>query len=166
LVEANDTMKARIDLMHVNPGIIRAMLGLERQVREAGLDETLLHLVVMRASQINGCAYCLDMHSKDARAAGETEQRLYGLEAWREAPYYTARERAALEWTEALTLVADTRVPDDVYERARAQFSEDELVHLSLAIVSINGWNRLNVAARTVPGGYVPGSLAALHAGS
>jgi len=159
-------MKARIDLMHVNPGIIRAMLGLERQVREAGLDETLLHLVVMRASQINGCAYCLDMHSKDARAAGETEQRLYGLEAWREAPYYTARERAALEWTEALTLVADTHVPDDVYERARAQFSEDELVHLSLAIVSINGWNRLNVAARTVPGGYVPGSLAALHAGS
>jgi AhpD family alkylhydroperoxidase len=150
----------------VNPGIIRAMLGLERQVREAGLDETLLHLVVMRASQINGCAYCLDMHSKDARAAGETEQRLYGLEAWRDAPYYTARERAALEWTEALTLVADTRVPDDVYERARAQFSEDELVHLSLAIVSINGWNRLNVAARTVPGGYVPGSLAALHAGS
>ncbi len=157
-------MKARIDLMHVNPGVVQAMLGLERQVRQAGFDSKLLDLVRMRASQLNGCAYCLDMHSKDARAAGETEQRLYGLEAWRETPYYSARERAALEWTEALTLVADAHVPDDVYERVRAQFSEDELVHLSLAVVAINGWNRLNVAARTVPGDYVPGSLAALHA--
>jgi alkylhydroperoxidase family enzyme len=104
------------------------------------------------------------MHGKDARANGETEQRLYGLDAWRETPYYSPRERAALEWTEALTLVADTRVPDDVYARVRDQFSEDELVHLSLAIVSINGWNRLNVAARTVPGTYVAGSLATLHA--
>ena len=153
-------MKARIDLMHVNPGVVHAMLGLERQVRQAGLDEKLLDLVRMRASQINRCAYCLDMHSKDARAAGETEQRLYGLEAWREAPYYSARERAALEWTEALTLVSDTGVPDDVYERVRTQFSENELVHLSLAIVAINGWNRLNIAGRTVPGGYVPRSLA------
>jgi alkylhydroperoxidase family enzyme len=101
------------------------------------------------------------MHSKDARAAGETEQRLYGLDAWRETPYYSARERAALEWTEALTLVAETHAPDDVYERVREQFSEDELVHLSLAI---NGWNRLNIAAGTVPGGYVAGSLAKLHA--
>jgi alkylhydroperoxidase family enzyme len=100
----------------------------------------------------------------DARANGETEQRLYGLEAWRETPYYSARERAALEWTEALTLVSDTRAPDDVYERVRAEFSESEMVHLSLAIVAINGWNRLNVAARTVPGGYVAGSLAAVHA--
>jgi AhpD family alkylhydroperoxidase len=157
-------MNARIDLMHVSPGIIQAMLGLERQVRKSGLDATLLDLVRMRASQINGCAYCLDMHSKDARANGETEQRLHGLVAWRDAPYYSARERAALEWTEALTLVSETHVPDDVYERARAQFTEDELMHLSLAIVAINGWNRLNVAARTVPGGYVPGSLAALHA--
>jgi AhpD family alkylhydroperoxidase len=159
-------MNARIDLMHVNPGIMRALLGLERQVRQAQLDERLLDLVRMRASQINGCAYCLDMHSKDARANGETEQRLYGLDAWRETPYYSARERAALEWTEALTLVADTGVPDEVYERVREQFSEDELVHLSLAIVSINGWNRLNIAARTVPGDYVPGSLAKLHAAS
>ena len=159
-------MKARIDLMHVNPGVVQAMLGLERQVRKAGLDKKLLDLVRMRASQINRCAYCLDMHSKDARANGETEQRLYGLDAWRETPYYSARERAALEWTEALTLVAESRVPDDVFERVRAQFSEDELVHLSLAVVAINGWNRLNVAARTVPGGYVPGSLAALHATS
>ena len=157
-------MQARIDLMRVNPGIMQAMLGLERQVRQAGLDHKLIDLVRMRASQINGCAYCLDMHSKDARAKGETEQRLYGLDAWREGPYYSDRERAALEWTEALTLVAETRVPDDVYERVRAQFSEDELVHLSLAIVAINGWNRLNVAARTVPGGYVAGSLAKMHA--
>src|SRR6186713_545266 len=157
-------MNARINLMHVNPGIVQAMLGLERQVRKAGLDEKLLNLVRMRASQINGCAYCLDMHSKDARASGETEQRLYGLDAWSETPYYSARERAALEWTEALTLVAESRVPDEVYESVREQFSEDEMVHLSLAIVAINGWNRLNVAARTVPGDYVPGSLTKLHA--
>ena len=157
-------MKARIDVTHVNPGIIQAMLGLERQVRQAGFDHRLLDLVRMRASQINGCAYCLDMHSKDARAAGETEQRLYGLNAWRETPYYSARERAALEWTEALTLVAQAHVSDEVYERVREQFSEDELVHLSLAIVAINGWNRLNIAARTVPGDYVAGSLAKVHA--
>jgi len=157
-------MKARIDLMHVNPGVMHAMLGLERQVHQAGLDEKLLDLVRMRASQINGCAYCLDMHSKDARAMGETEQRLYSLEAWRETPYYSARERAALEWTEALTLVSQTHAPDDVFERVREQFSEDELVHLSLAIVAINGWNRLNIAARTVPGGYVAGSLAKMQA--
>jgi AhpD family alkylhydroperoxidase len=157
-------MNARIDLMHVNPGIIQAMLGLERQIRRAGLDSKLLDLVRMRASQINGCAYCLDMHSKDARANGDTEQRLYGLNAWRETPYYSERERAALEWTEALTLVAETHAPDDVYERVREQFSEDELAHLTLAVVAINGWNRLNVAARTVPGDYVAGSLATLHA--
>ena len=149
--------------MHVNPGVMQSMLGLERQVRQARLDHKLIDLFRMRASQINGCAYCLDMHSKDARAGGETEQRLYGLEAWRETPYYSARERAALEWTEALTLVSETHVPDDVFERVREQFSEDELVHLSLAVVAINGWNRLNVAARTVPGDYVAGSLAKLQ---
>jgi AhpD family alkylhydroperoxidase len=154
-------MNARINLMSANPGILHAMLGLEKQVSKGGLDSKLLDLVRMRASQINGCAYCLDMHSKDARAAGETEQRLYGLNAWRETPYYSARERAALEWTEALTLVTEGHVPDDVYERVRQEFSEDELAHLSLAIVAINGWNRLNVAARTVPGDYVPSSLAA-----
>jgi AhpD family alkylhydroperoxidase len=162
-MEGKDTMNARIDLMHVNPGIIQAMLGLERQIRRAGLDSKLLDLVRMRASQINGCAYCLDMHSKDARANGETEQRLYGLDAWRETPYYSERERAALEWTEALTLVAETHAPDEVYQRVRGQFSEDELAHLTLAVVAINGWNRLNVAARTVPGDYVAGSLAKLH---
>lgn len=157
-------MTARINLMHVNPGVIQAMLGLERQVGQAGFDHRLLDLVRMRASQINACAYCLDMHSKDARAGGETEQRLYGLDAWRESPYYSARERAALEWTEAITLVSETHAPDDVYDRVREQFSEDELVHLTLAIVAINGWNRLNIAARTVPGGYVAGSLAKLNA--
>jgi AhpD family alkylhydroperoxidase len=165
-MEAKNNMTARINLMNVNPGIFQAMLGLETQVSKARLDSKLLHLVRMRASQINGCAYCLDMHSKDARAEGETEQRLYGLDAWRETPYYSPRERAALEWTEALTLVAETHVPDEVFERVREQFSEDELVHLSLAIVAINGWNRLNVAARTVPGDYVAGSVANLHAAS
>jgi AhpD family alkylhydroperoxidase len=140
------------------------MLGLERQVRQAGFDSKLLDLVRMRASQINGCAYCLDMHSKDTRANGETEQRLYGLDAWRDAPYYSARERAALEWTEAITLVAETHAPDDVYERVREQFSENEIAHLTLAIVAINGWNRLKIAARTVAGDYVAGSLAKMHA--
>src|ERR671937_2026321 len=115
-------MKARIDLMHVNAGIIHAMLGLERQVQKAGLDSKLLDLVRMRASQINGCAYCLDMHSKDARANGETEQRLYGLDAWRETPYYSSRERAALAWAEAVTRVADGRVPDAVYDEVREEF--------------------------------------------
>ena len=153
-----------MNLMQVNPGILKAMFGLERQVRQSGLEPRLLDLIRMRASQINRCAYCLDMHSKDARAAGETEQRLYGLEAWRETPYYSARERAALEWTEAVTLVADSGVPDDVYQRVREQFSEEELAHLTLAVVAINGWNRLNVAARTVPGGYVAGSVEKMHA--
>jgi AhpD family alkylhydroperoxidase len=156
-------MKARIDLKSVNPGVMEAMLGLERQVRTSGLDEKLLDLVRTRASQINGCAYCLDMHTKDARANGETEQRLYGLSAWRDAPYYSERERAALEWTESLTLVATTGVPDEVFERVRKHFSDNELAHLSLAIVAINGWNRLNVAARTEAGGYVPAKLQPAH---
>ena len=157
-------MNARIDITRVNPGIMQAMFGLERQIRKAGLDHRLLDLVKMRASQMNGCAYCLDMHSKDARAAGETEQRLYGLSAWRDTPYYSDKERAALELTEALTRINEHGVTDDVYERVRGQFSEDEIAHLSLAIVSITGWNRLTVAARTVPGGYVAGSVAKIHA--
>jgi AhpD family alkylhydroperoxidase len=164
LVEALIIMNARIDLTKVNPGIMQAMFGLERQIRKAGLDHRLLDLVKMRASQMNGCAYCLDMHSKDARAAGETEQRLYGLSAWRDTPYYSDKERAALELTEALTRISEHGVADDIYERVRAQFSEDEIAHLTLAIVAINGWNRLNVAARTVPGGYVAGSVAKMHA--
>src|ERR1700749_3725122 len=157
-------MQPRLPIDKVATGALHAMLSLEGYIRKSSkLEPSLLELVRMRASQINGCAYCLDMHSKDARAAGETEQPLYGLAAWRETPYYSARERAALEWTEALTLVSETRVPDDVYERVRAQFSEDELLHLSLAVVAINGWNRLNIAARTVPGDYVAGSVAKMH---
>src|SRR6187431_1056012 len=155
-------MKARINLMHVNPGVMQAMLGLERQVRQAGFDHKLLHLVKMRASQINGCAYCLDMHSKDARAEGETEQRLYSLDAWRETPFFSDRERAALEWTEAVTLVASTHVPDEAYEAVRAQFSEEEIKTLTLAVAMINTWNRLNVAFRTVPGDYKPGMFRAV----
>ena len=132
------------------------MYGLEKYVRESGLETSLLELVRMRASQINGCAYCLDMHSKDARAAGETEQRLYLLNAWRESPFYTDRERAALEWTEAVTLVAQTNVPDEVFERVRQHFTEPELVNLTMAVVAINGWNRLAISLRTVPGTYQP----------
>lgn len=145
---------------------MQPLLTLGQNIRAGRLEPALVELVLMRVSQINGCAYCLDMHSKDARANGETEQRLYGLEAWRETPYYSARERAALDWTEALTLVSENHVPDEVYERVREQFSEDELAHLSLAIVAINGWNRLNIAARTVAGDYVPGSLATSLAAS
>jgi AhpD family alkylhydroperoxidase len=140
----------------VAPGVSQAMSQLERQVRESGLEAPLLDLVKTRASQINGCAFCLDMHTKDARARGETEQRLYALSAWRETPFYTDRERAALAWTEAVTLVAETHVPDEVYEQARAQFSEQELANLTLAIVAINGWNRLAISFRTVPGTYQP----------
>jgi AhpD family alkylhydroperoxidase len=130
-------------------------------VDASGLEHALLELVKMRASQINGCAFCLDMHSKDARAAGETEQRLYLLDAWREAPFYSARERAALAWTEALTLVSETHAPDDVYAEARAQFSEKELAALTMAIVAINGWNRIAIGFRSEPGSYQPARKAA-----
>jgi AhpD family alkylhydroperoxidase len=132
------------------------MAGLEAYVKESSIEAPLRELVKMRASQINGCAYCLDMHSKDARAAGETEQRLYVLPAWEEAPFYTDRERAALAWTEAVTLVSETHIPDDVFERARAQFSEQELVDLTMAIVAINGWNRLAIGFRSEVGTYQP----------
>ena len=154
-------MSTRIDYSKAAPGALRAMYGLEKYVRGCGLEASLLELVKMRASQINGCAFCLDMHSKDARAAGETEQRLYLLNAWREAPFYTARERAALAWTEALTLVADGHVPDEVYAEAREHFGEKELVDLSLAVVAINGWNRLSVGFRAEAGAYQPGAPAA-----
>lgn len=154
-------MSTRIDFTKVSPGALQAMFGLEKYVRESGLEETLLHLIKMRASQINGCAYCLDMHSKDARAAGETEQRLYLLNAWREAPFYSERERAALAWTEALTLISENDVPDEIYNEARQHFSEAELVNLSLAIVAINGWNRLSISLRAEVGGYQPAKPAA-----
>jgi AhpD family alkylhydroperoxidase len=149
-------MKARFEYPKAAPGVYQAMLGLEKYMHGCGLEASLLHLVKLRASQINGCAYCLDMHSKDLRAAGESEQRLYTLEAWRECPWYSDRERAALAWTEALTWIADTHAPDEVYEQARAQFDEKELSDLTLAIATINGWNRLLIAARTVPGTYQP----------
>lgn len=129
--------------------------GLETYIH-ANLEPGLIELVKLRASQINGCAYCIDMHTKDARSAGESEQRLYGLNAWREAPYYTARERAALEWTEALTLISQNHAPDEVYERVKAQFCEKELVDLSLTIISINSWNRLAISFRSLPGSYKP----------
>src|SRR5262249_38868015 len=119
-----------------------------------GLEHGLIELAKLRASQINGCAHCIDMHTKELRADGESEQRLYLLAAWRESPFYSERERAALAWTEALTLVTDGHMPDDVYETAHAQFSEEELVHLSVAVVAINGANRLNIAFRRVPGAY------------
>ncbi len=151
----------RFDFSSASPDANRAMLGLERALAQSGLEGSLLELVKMRASQINGCAYCLDMHSKDARAAGETEQRLYLLDAWREAPFYSARERAALAWTEALTLVHEGHVPDEVYDEARRQFSEQELVSLSLAVVAINGWNRLSIGFRAEAGTYRAGAVAA-----
>ncbi|HVO34367.1 MAG TPA: carboxymuconolactone decarboxylase family protein [Gemmatimonadales bacterium] len=149
-------MKPRIAYGEVAPGARDAMLGLEKYVHGAGLEPALLELVKIRASQINGCAYCLDMHAKDARARGEKEQRLYAVAAWHEAPFFTERERAALAWTEAVTLVSETHVSDEAYEVVRRQFNEKELVDLTLAIVAINGWNRLAIAFRTVPGSYKP----------
>src|ERR1700754_4851818 len=149
-------MQPRLNSMNASPAAYQAMLGLEGFVRKSGLEHSLLELVKMRTSQINQCAFCLDMHSKDARAAGETEQRLYTLNAWEETPFFTDRERAALAWTEAVTLVTKDHVPDAVYEEARKQFSEEELVNLTLAVVAINGWNRLSIAFRAVPGAYQP----------
>ena len=158
-------MTARLNLMEVDPKLMRAMFGLAAPVAQSGLEKSLIDLIHFRVSQINGCAYCLDMHSKDLRAEGETEQRLYVLEAWREAPFYSERERAALAWAEAVTLLTNKDVPDDVYEQARAQFSEQELATLTLAVVAINSWNRLNIAFRTEAGGYQPGMFkTATHA--
>ena len=147
-------MEPRIDYAKTAPEVVAAMRGLEQYVHQTGLDRGLLELVKLRASLINGCAYCADMHSKIARSRGETEQRLYLLSVWRETPFYSDRERAALAWTEAVTLVSVDHVPDDVYELARQQFTEKELVDLTLAIVAINGWNRLAIAFKTVPGTF------------
>ncbi len=152
-------MKPRIDHRNVSSGALKAMLGLENFVNRCGLDGRLLDLVRFRVSQINGCAYCLDMHAKELRAAGESEQRLYAMDAWRETPFYNEREQAALAWAEAVTLVGEGHVPDEVFRQAREQFSEEELVNLTLAVVAINGWNRLNIAFRTVPGSYQPGQF-------
>lgn len=150
-------MKPRIEFRRANPKIMQLLLAIESYLHSSSLGSRLQHLVKTRASQINGCAHCLDMHTQDARAEGESEQRLYTLDAWREAPFFDERERAALEWTEAVTRVAETHVPDEVYERVRRHFSEQELIDLTLAIANINTWNRLNIAFRTVAGNYRPG---------
>jgi len=147
-------MKARLDFRKAAPQGEKAMMGLHMFVRNCGLGHSLLELVKLRASQLNGCAHCIDMHTKELRADGESEQRLYLLNAWRESPMYSDRERAALAWTEAVTLVTDGHVPDEVYDEARKQFSEEELANLTFALVAINGANRLNIAFRTVPGSY------------
>jgi AhpD family alkylhydroperoxidase len=147
-------MKERIRYEQAAPGAYRAMAGLERYLHDCSVEQPLIHLIKLRASQLNGCAYCVDMHWKDLRALGETEQRLYSLVVWRECPWYSERERAALAWTEAVTLVADGQVPDEAYEAARPHFDERELADLTLAVATINAWNRLAIAARTTPGTY------------
>jgi AhpD family alkylhydroperoxidase len=139
---------------------MKALFGLGSYVAKSSIEESLRELIDFRVSQINGCAYCLDMHSKDLRAKGETEQRLYVLDAWREAPFYTDRERAALAWAEAVTKVADGHVPDEVYDEARREFSEEELIDLTMVVIAINSWNRLNIAFRTKAGTYQPGQFA------
>ena len=154
-------MTQRLNAFEVAQGPIKAMLGLEAYLAKCGLEAPLLHLLKLRVSQINGCAYCIDMHWKDLMAGGETEQRLYMLDAWRESPFYSDRELAALAWAEAVTLVTEGHVPDEVFEDARKQFSEAELANLTLAVVAINGWNRLNIAFRTVPGAYQPAAAQA-----
>lgn len=147
-------MPERLKFYEVNSEAIKPLLMLGNYVGASGVEKPLLELVKIRASQINGCAYCLDMHTKDARAAGEAEQRLYVLNAWREAPFYSDRERAALEWTEAVTLISSTHVPDEIYEKVRPYFSPEELLNLTMAIVAINGWNRLAISFRSEPGTY------------
>lgn len=149
-------MSIRIDIAAVAPGALAAMAKLERYVHDSGLEPTLVKLVKVRASQLNGCAYCVDMHTKEARAGGETEQRLYAVPVWRETPFFTARERAALGWTDAVTEVGRTGVPDAAYEEAREHFSDAEIVDLTMSIVVINGWNRLAISFRKEPGSYQP----------
>jgi AhpD family alkylhydroperoxidase len=147
-------MKERMDYRKASPQGAKAMAELHAFIHKCGLEHSLLELIKLRASQINGCAHCIDMHTKELRADGESEQRLYLLNAWRESPFYSDRERAALAWTEALTLVTEGHVPDEVCELARAQFNEEELANLTFAVVAINGANRINIAFRTVPGSY------------
>ncbi|MCW5980871.1 MAG: carboxymuconolactone decarboxylase family protein [Bryobacteraceae bacterium] len=150
-------MKPRIDATnYLTSGFAQAMLRLQREVDSSGVEPSLLELMKIRASQINGCAYCIDMHTKDARLRGETEQRIYALNAWRETPFFNDRERAALEWTEAVTRLDDGHVPDELYERVRRVFTESELVALTFALVTINGWNRLSISFRVPAGTYQP----------
>ncbi len=159
-------MEPRINYLKVAHGVFEAMIGLSNYLQKCGLEESLIDLICLRASQINGCAYCIDMHWKDLRAAGEEEQRLYGLDAWEESPYYSDRERAALAWTDSVTNVREGHVPDKVYEQVRKFFTEKELADLTFAITAINGWNRLNIAARTIPGTYQPAKSRELKRGA
>ncbi len=154
-------MEQRIKAYEKGQGVLHAMFGLGKYLAQSSIEKTLQHLIEYRVSQINGCAYCLDMHSKDLRAAGETEQRLYVLDAWREAPFYTERERAALAWAEAVTLVTEGHVSDEVYAEASQQFDEQELIDLTFLVVTINSWNRLNIAFRTEAGTYKVGEFVA-----
>jgi AhpD family alkylhydroperoxidase len=149
-------MEPRIDLTkHLGSGFVRGLLALSHEV-EKKIEQRLVDLILIRASQMNGCAYCIDMHTKDARLRGETEQRIYALNAWRETPFFTDRERAALEWTEAVTVIGSNHVPDDLYRRVSAQFSEEELVALTGAVIVINSWNRLAITFRAPAGTYQP----------
>jgi AhpD family alkylhydroperoxidase len=157
-------MEQRINSIEKGAGALKAMLGLGAYLEKSSIEKKLQYLIEYRVSQINGCAYCLDMHSKDLRAGGETEQRIYMISAWRESPVYTDRERAALEWAEAVTVLGDGHVSDEVYEVARKQFNEQELIDLTMCVVAINGWNRLNIAFRTEAGGYQPGQFASIAA--
>jgi AhpD family alkylhydroperoxidase len=159
-------MQARFNYAKQAPGVYEAMEGPEQYLGQCGLEKPLMYLVQLRASQINGCAYCLDMHWKDLRAAGENEQRLYSLDAWRECPYYSDRERAALAWAEAVTRIAEGHVPEAVYREASSQFSDKELSDLTLLVATINAWNRLSIAARIVPGGYQPAGALELQQGA
>ena len=149
-------MEARMNYSKAAPGAMRAMMGLENYIADCGIEPALQNLVKLRASQLNGCAYCVDMHSLDARALGETEQRLYALPVWQETPFYTERERAALLWTEKLTLISLDHVPDEVYEQVRPHFTDAELANLTLVIATINAWNRFGISFRDVPGNYTP----------
>lgn len=154
-------MTVRLNIGKIAPGVYDAMDALEQYLAGCGLEESLQHLIRLRASQLNGCAYCLDMHWKDLRALGESEMRLAVLDAWREAPFYTAREQAALAWTEAVTFVTRDHLPDSLVHEVRQQFTEKELADLTLAVTTINAWNRLSIAARLVPGTYQPAPRAA-----
>ncbi len=151
-------MRQWINAGKIAPDGVQVIRELEKYVKQCGLEPSLLELVRLRASQINGCSFCIDAHTKDARAGGESEQRLYCLSAWRETPFYTDRERAALAWAEAVTKISEAQIPDDVYENARALFSEKELVDLTLAVIAVNSWNRLAISFNTPPGSYHPDS--------
>ena len=157
-------MKPRLNAYQAAPAVMKAMMALESQAAGIGLEPSLMELVKIRASQINGCAFCLHMHTRDARAKGENEERIYVLDAWRESPFYSARERAALAWTEAVTLVSQTHVPDDVHELARAEFSEEDLVKLTLLVTTINAWNRFAISFRSVHPVNVKAASAAMAA--